>query len=192
MACGTSPTRDQTRTPCSGSAASSPLVHQGSPRVDFHQELYRAFYSSSLISLSPLYRGWIGLRIKYLFLPWNKIVKLDSRSHLVKSESRSVVSDYLRPYGPYSPWNSPGQNTGVGSHFLLQGISPTQGSNPGLLYCKRTLYQLSHKGNPPGGNNIFKSELVEVGWGGVQTYVYPWLIQVDVWQKPQYCKAIIL
>ena len=38
------------------------------------------------------------------------------------------MSDSLRPHGLYSPWNSPGQNTGVGSLFLLQGIFPTQGS----------------------------------------------------------------
>ena len=43
-----------------------------------------------------------------------------------------------------SPWNSPGQNTGVGSHSLLQGIRPTQRSNPGLLHCRWILYQLSH------------------------------------------------
>ena len=49
-----------------------------------------------------------------------------------ESGSRSVVSDCLRPHGLYSPWNSPGQNTGVGSLSLLQGIFPTQGSNPGL------------------------------------------------------------
>ena len=48
------------------------------------------------------------------------------------SESCSVVSDSLQPHGLYSPWNSPGQNTGVGSLSLLQGIFPTQGSNPGL------------------------------------------------------------
>ena len=48
----------------------------------------------------------------------------------------------------YSPWNSPGHNTGVGSHSLLQGIFPTQGLNPGLSHCRRTLYQLSHKGSP--------------------------------------------
>ena len=46
---------------------------------------------------------------------------------------------------PYSPWNSPGQNTGVGSLSLLQGIFPTQGSNPGLLHCWQILYQLSHR-----------------------------------------------
>ena len=48
----------------------------------------------------------------------------------------------------YSPWNSPGQNTGVGSLSLLQGIFPTQGSNPGLPHCRWILYQLSHKGSP--------------------------------------------
>ena len=43
------------------------------------------------------------------------------------------------------PWNSPGQSTGVGSCSLLQGIFPTQGSNPGLLHCRRILYQLSYR-----------------------------------------------
>ena len=47
-----------------------------------------------------------------------------------------------------SPWNSPGQNTGVGSLSLPHGIFPTEGSNPGLLHCRWILYQLSHKGSP--------------------------------------------
>ena len=50
------------------------------------------------------------------------------------------------PHGLYSPWNSPGQNTGVGSLSLLQGTFPTQGSNTGLWHCKWILYQLSHQG----------------------------------------------
>ena len=45
-------------------------------------------------------------------------------------------------------WSSPGQNIGVGSFSLLQGIFPTQGSNPGLSYCRWILYQLSHKRSP--------------------------------------------
>jgi len=45
-----------------------------------------------------------------------------------------------------SPWNSPGQNTGVGSLSLLQGIFPTQGLNPGLTHCRQILYQLNHNG----------------------------------------------
>ena len=44
----------------------------------------------------------------------------------MKSESHSVVSDSLRPHTLYSPWNPPGQNTGVGSLSLLQGIFPTR------------------------------------------------------------------
>ena len=62
------------------------------------------------------------------------------------SESCPVMSDSLQPHGLFSPWNSPGQNTGVGS--LLQGIFPTQGSNPSLPHCGQILYQLSHKGSP--------------------------------------------
>ena len=64
------------------------------------------------------------------------------------SESHSVMSNSLRPNGLYSPWNSPGQTTGVGSLSILQGIFPTQGSNPGLPHCMWILYQLSHKGRP--------------------------------------------
>ena len=51
-----------------------------------------------------------------------------------------------------SPWNSPGQNTGMGRLFLLQGIFPTQGLNPGLLHCRQILYQLSHKESPNAHN----------------------------------------
>ena len=46
------------------------------------------------------------------------------------------------------PWDFPGKNTGVGCHFLLHGIFPTQGSNLGLLHCRKILYQLSHQGSP--------------------------------------------
>ena len=49
----------------------------------------------------------------------------------------------LRPHGLCSPQNSPGQNTGVGSLSLLQGIFPTQGSNPGLPHCRQIPYQLA-------------------------------------------------
>ena len=72
----------------------------------------------------------------------------EAHSYESKSESRSVVSDSLRLHELYSPWNSPGQNTGIGSHSLLRGIFPTQGSNPGLPHCRWILYQLSHQGSP--------------------------------------------
>ena len=63
----------------------------------------------------------------------------------------------------YRPWNSPGQDTGVGSISLLQGIFTTQGSNPGVPHCRWILYQLSHKGR------LWKLSLFEIlfcacGW----------------------------
>ena len=64
--------------------------------------------------------------------------------YLKWSESRSVVSDSSRPHRLYSPWNSPGQNTRVGSCSLLQGIFPTQGWNPRFPHWRRILYQLRH------------------------------------------------
>ena len=63
-----------------------------------------------------------------------------------------VAQLYLTHWNPMvsSPWNSPGQNTGVGSFsFLSWGwIFPTQGSNSSLSHCRQILYQLSHKGIP--------------------------------------------
>ena len=79
---------------------------------------------------------------------WDIDISINHTIYLIilcESESCSVS---LKPYGLYSPWNSPGQNTGVGSLSHLQGIFPTQGLNPGLLHCRWILYQLSHKGSP--------------------------------------------
>ena len=59
-------------------------------------------------------------------------IKFHTPQRHSESESCSVMSDSLRPHGLYGPWNSPGQNTGVGSLSLLQGIFPTLGLNPGL------------------------------------------------------------
>ena len=53
-----------------------------------------------------------------------------------------------RSLAGYSPWNSPGQNTGVGSLSLLQGIFPTQKLNPGLLHCRQMIYEPSYEGRP--------------------------------------------
>ena len=75
-------------------------------------------------------------------------------------ESHSVVSYSLWPHGLYHPWNSPGQNTGVGSLSFLQGIFPTQGLNPGLLHCGQILYQLSHRASPNGTLLSHKKEQI--------------------------------
>ena len=89
-----------------------------------------------------------------------RITKSVQRSKKARSLRVKVAQSCLTlwPHGLYSPWNSPGQNTRVGSLTLLQGIFPTQGSNTGLLHCRRILYQLSHNGtwredNPVGLEN---------------------------------------
>ena len=81
---------------------------------------------------------------------WSDLAAAEPLGKCILSErvSSSVVSDSLRPHRLQNPWNSPGQNTGVGSLLLLQGIFPTQGSNLGLLHYRWILYQLSHKGSP--------------------------------------------
>ena len=64
--------------------------------------------------------------------------------------SRLVGSDSLWPHGLQlvCPWNSSGKNIGVGCHFLLHGIFPTKGLNPGLPNCRQILYCQSHQGSP--------------------------------------------
>ena len=74
------------------------------------------------------------------------ILGAESSLYRKESQSCSVVSDSLRSHGLSSPWNSPGQNTGVCSCSLLQRIFPTQGSNPGLPHFRLFLCQLSHQG----------------------------------------------
>ena len=71
-----------------------------------------------------------------------------------ESESHSVVSISLRARGLYSPWNSPGQNTGIGSLSLLQGFLPTQESNRGFLHGRKILYQLSYQGSPKNSRQL--------------------------------------
>ena len=83
--------------------------------------------------------SWTGRWILY------HLSRQGAPSYLMKCESHSTMSDSLWLHGLYSPWNSLGQHTGVGSLSLLQGIFPTQGLNPGLLHYRQILYQLSHK-----------------------------------------------
>ena len=86
--------------------------------------------------------GWVG-RLDLSFILFGEISCINS-----ESESRSVVSYCLRPHGPYSSWNSSGQDIGLGSISLLWEILPTQGSNPGLPHLRWILYCLSHRGSP--------------------------------------------
>ena len=77
-----------------------------------------------------------------------------------ESVSRSVMFDSLQPHGLQPtrilcPWDFPGKDTGVGCHFLLHGVFPTQGLNPGLLHCRQILYHLSYQGSHQDTTVIF-------------------------------------
>ena len=76
----------------------------------------------------------------------NFLSYVEERTVVVVKVAQSCPT--LRPHGLYSPWNSPGQNAGVGSLSLLHGIFASQESNPGLPHCRLILYKLSHKGSP--------------------------------------------
>ena len=71
------------------------------------------------------------------------------------------------PPGSSVHGDSPGKNTGVGCHALLQGIFPNQGSNPGLPHCRLILYQLSQQAGPAYNNHTLKyKQLRETGTTG--------------------------
>ena len=123
----------------------------------FPYPFFKRIFLSWHIQISPLFSftemwAWlyyIWLRSKGWGLKWCWCFYSHTHNPTNhESESCSVMSDSLWPHGLYSLWNSPGQNTGVGSLSLLQGIFPTQGSNLGLLHCRQILYRLSHQGSP--------------------------------------------
>ena len=77
-----------------------------------------------------------------------------------KCESCSVMSDSLQPHGLYSPWNSPGQNTGVGNRSLLQRIFPIQRLNSGLPHCRKIFLSAEPPGKlwvPPNHKSVPRS-----------------------------------
>ena len=93
------------------------------------------------------------------------------------------MSDSLRPHGLHSPWNSPGENTGVGSLSLLQRNFPTQESNPGLLHCRWILYQLSCLGSLI---KIAQSCPLSRVW----FFVTPWMIESVEFSRSGYCEWV--
>ena len=105
---------------------------------------------------------------------------------------------------PWTVGNSPGQNTGGGSLSLLQGIFPTQGSNPGLLHCKQILYQLSHQGSPrtlewvaypfSGGSSPPRNPTGRKRKFILETHVAEQTFEVSgsVWVSVDVCKWVLL
>ena len=99
-------------------------------------------------SLRMLQTSWRRMVWIYFILP----VRRTSRSSLLWLVTQSCLTlcdpmDYSLS-GSSVHGDSPGKNTGVGCHALLQGIFPTHGLNPGLPYCRQILYLLSHQGSP--------------------------------------------
>ena len=95
-----------------------------------------------------------GMSLRFVLNSISKFcISLKNFPPLLYSARNICISNSLRPHGPCSlpgsliRRDSPGKNTGVGCHALLQGIFPTQGLNPGLPHCKRILYHLSHQGS---------------------------------------------
>ena len=82
--------------------------------------------------------------------PWQTFVRLSCAVLCLVAQSCSTLCDFIvcSPPGFSVHGDSPGKNTEVGCQALLQGIFPTQGSNPGLSHCKQILYYLSYQGSP--------------------------------------------
>ena len=87
--------------------------------------------------------------------------------------SHSLWPRDLEPARLLCPWNSPGKNTGVYCHFLLQGIFPTQELNLSLLHCKQILYHLSHQGSPLGVEVGTKEKIANLGMN-LPAYLQQW------------------
>ena len=105
-------------------------------------------YSCVLMFLGKLHRTLESSHIHLSLYCLFTFVSFILQFVILESERLWVVSDSLRPHGLYSPWNSPGKNTGMSSLSLLQGIFPTQKLNLGLPHCRQILLQPSHKGSP--------------------------------------------
>ena len=81
------------------------------------------------------------------FFTIRAISKWKNETEILVTQSDSLQFHGLGLTKCLCPWDSLSKNTGVGCHFLLQGIFPNQGSNPGLLHCRQTLYHQSCQGN---------------------------------------------
>ena len=100
-------------------------------------------------------------------LQWKHAALTTGPPGVLVSQSCLALCDFVdcSPARLLCLWNSPGKNTGVGSHSLLQGIFSTQGSNPGLMHCRLILYCLSHQEGPsgaPGKSPLFSPFIINL------------------------------
>ena len=135
-------------------ANSLPLHHLGSPLIRI-----KAIKQMIGKKIKIIYHLSKSMNTVYRLILKSRNIKRNEDGQLnhsvvyikVKRVYYSVMSDSLQPHGLQptrllSPWDSPGKNTLVGSHYLLG----TQGSNLGLLHCRQILYCLSHQRSPEG------------------------------------------
>ena len=125
-----------------------------------HEKLPKplAFLISSLSSKLLSFKTFNSPFILPFYLVWyQKRINILKARKFVFAERKWKLLSHVRLFATpmdYSPWNFPGQNTGVGSLSLLQGIFPTQGWNPGLPHWKQILYPLSYQGSPSRWNHF--------------------------------------
>ena len=132
-------------------------VKFGFPRVE-KRFLAQFSFEDRLASKSEAAKGRTGLRPEtgkgsVLRHEWFSLLLGYEVSACTLAHLYPTLCDPMdcSPPGSSVHGDSPGKNTGVGGHVLLQGIFPTQGSNPGLLHCRWILYCLSHQGSPKEG-----------------------------------------
>ena len=136
------------------------IIHIGQVHCRFHShfltnaQLHVCYLCLSYQVVAP----WRGLRA-CLKASWWLLRSFwgEMQIEVVNCESVQLLSCILLFVTPWTvgqsarllyPWNSPGMNTGVVCHSLLQGIFLTQRLDPGLLHCRLILYCLSHQGSP--------------------------------------------
>ena len=138
--------------PTQGSTHASYVSCTGSRlfTTDAHLKFFQFFLFLLVNHLLSVQLGWVGRdrgrkETSYLSCTRCKALSLGTQCCAVLSRS---VSNSATPWtGSSVHGDSSGKNTGVGCHFLLQGIFLTQGLNPGLPHCRQILYRLSHHGN---------------------------------------------
>ena len=129
--------------------------------------------NSSKIWVTPVY-----LLTTQNTLFWgSSLYILDQLASSKWSEVRLFATPWTVAYRLLHPWDFPGKSTGVGCHFLLQGIFPTQGLTPGLLHCRQTLYHLSYQ-----GRLLFKENIIKCQRG----IKWKWSEKKQTWKEPSF------
>ena len=124
-----------------------------------------ATHSSILARRIPMDRGAWRATVHGVPKSWAQLSKHSTAQHIhLYMCVCSVQPHGLYPARLLCPWVFPGKNSGVGCHFLLQGIFLTQGSNPNLLcllHCQAHSLLLSHQGSP-GDRNIYTKKMMVI------------------------------